>query len=90
MPVSLDNWQVDRKDRVSVRIREIYCSSNGDRWLLARDPGSGRVFVRHESNLPSGGCLQKILVIRSLQDRCILRLQYNSQMLFGAPDPRVE
>jgi hypothetical protein len=47
MPVSLDNWQVDRKDRVSVRIREIYCSSNGDRWLLARDPGSGRVFVRH-------------------------------------------
>ena len=55
MPVSLDNWQVDRKDRVSVRIREIYCSSNGDRWLLARDPGSGRVFVRHEPNLPSGG-----------------------------------
>src|SRR6266567_155361 len=27
----------------------------GDRWLLARDPDSGRVFVRHEPNLPSGG-----------------------------------
>jgi len=27
----------------------------GDRWLLARDPDSGRVFVRHEPNLPAGG-----------------------------------
>ena len=26
-----------------------------DRWLLARDPDTGRVFVRHEPNLPSGG-----------------------------------
>ena len=39
----------------AVRTREIYRSSNGDRWLLARDPDSGRVFVRHEPNLPSGG-----------------------------------
>ena len=35
--------------------RELYASSNGDRWLLAREPGSGRVFVRHEPNLASGG-----------------------------------
>ena len=34
----------------AVRTREIYRSSNGDRWSLARDP-----FVRHEPNLPSGG-----------------------------------
>ena len=27
----------------------------GDQWLLARDPDTGRVFVRHEPNLPSGG-----------------------------------
>jgi hypothetical protein len=40
---------------VAVRTREIYRSANGDRWLLARDPGTGRVFVRHEPNLPSGG-----------------------------------
>ena len=40
---------------MAVRIREIYCSANGDRWLLARDPDTGRVFVRHEPNLPSGG-----------------------------------
>ena len=43
------------KFRVAVRTREIYRSSNGDRWLLARDPDTGRVFVRHEPNLPSGG-----------------------------------
>jgi hypothetical protein len=40
---------------VTVRTREIYCSANGDRWLLVRDANSGRVFVRHEPNLPSGG-----------------------------------
>jgi len=40
---------------VTVRTREIYESANGDRWLLARDPDTGRVFVRHQPNLPSGG-----------------------------------
>ena len=40
---------------MSLQTREIYRSSNGDRWLLARDPETGRVFVRHEPNLPSGG-----------------------------------
>ncbi len=38
-----------------VQARELYASTNGDRWLLARDPGTGRVFVRHEPNLASGG-----------------------------------
>jgi hypothetical protein len=35
--------------------RVLYSSSNGDRWLLRRDPASGDVFVRHEANVPSGG-----------------------------------
>jgi hypothetical protein len=35
--------------------RELYSSQNGDRWLLAREPDSGRVFVRHIPNMPSGG-----------------------------------
>jgi hypothetical protein len=35
--------------------RELYSSPNGDRWLLAREPESGRVFVRHIPNMPSGG-----------------------------------
>ena len=40
---------------VAVRTREIYRSANGDRWLLACDSDTARVFVRHEPNLPSGG-----------------------------------
>jgi len=40
---------------VVVRTREIYRSANGDRWLLALDSDTDRVFVRHEPNLPSGG-----------------------------------
>src|SRR5262249_28670953 len=43
------------KRRVTIRTREIYHSANGDRWLLARNPDTGQVFVRHEPNLPSGG-----------------------------------
>ncbi len=35
--------------------RELYYSPNGDRWCLARDPGSARVFIKHKANLPSGG-----------------------------------
>ena len=36
-------------------LTEPYESVNGDRWPLARDPGSGRVFVRHEPSASSGG-----------------------------------
>ena len=35
--------------------RELYRSPNGGRRTVVRDPGSGRVFVRHEPNLSSGG-----------------------------------
>jgi hypothetical protein len=42
--------------------RELYHSSNGDRWHLARDPDNGRVFVRHQANLPSGGHVADIEV----------------------------
>jgi len=38
---------------VTIRTREIYHSANGDRWLLAVDSDTDRVFVRHEPNLPS-------------------------------------
>jgi hypothetical protein len=40
---------------MAVEMRELYSSPNGDRWYLARDIDSGRVFIRHEPNLPSGG-----------------------------------
>ena len=36
--------------------RELYRSApNGDRWSLVRETTSGRVFVEHEPNMPSGG-----------------------------------
>jgi hypothetical protein len=41
---------------MAIQSREIYRSApNGDRWLLVRNTETGRVFVRHEPNLPSGG-----------------------------------
>jgi hypothetical protein len=40
---------------MAVQTRELYRSANGDRWHLARDSDSGRVFIRHEPNLASGG-----------------------------------
>jgi hypothetical protein len=36
-----------------IATRDLYRSANGDRWLLIRED-TGRVFVRHEANLPSG------------------------------------
>ena len=40
---------------MTVEMRELYSSPNGDRWYLACDVDVGEVFVRHEPNLPSGG-----------------------------------
>lgn len=35
--------------------RVLHVSSNGDRWVLLRDPTDGRSLVRHEANAASGG-----------------------------------
>jgi hypothetical protein len=49
-------WERDQEPiLVTIRTREIYHSANGDRWSLALDSDTNRVFVRHEPNLPSGG-----------------------------------
>ena len=40
---------------MSLDTRELYRIVNGDCWHLVRDAASGRVFVRHEPNLSSGG-----------------------------------
>ena len=40
--------------------RVLYVSSNGDRWVLMRDPTDGRSFVRHEANPDSGGYVSEI------------------------------
>jgi hypothetical protein len=44
-----------------VRARELYSSPNGDRWHLCRDT-SGKVFVLHQANIPSGGRVSQIEV----------------------------
>jgi hypothetical protein len=36
-------------------MRELYVSSNRDRWDLIADIASGHTFVRHTANEPSGG-----------------------------------
>ena len=40
---------------MATETRRLYRSANGDRWHLARDTASGRVFIRHEANERSGG-----------------------------------
>ena len=42
------------------RLREFASSSNGDRWFLGRDTGSGVAHVVHKANLPSGGAVTHI------------------------------
>ena len=46
------------EDTMASVARELYHSANGDRWYLVRD--SGRVFIRHQANLPSGGHIAEI------------------------------
>jgi hypothetical protein len=43
----------------ATRTRELYSSPNGDRWHLCKD-ASGRVFVLHQANVPSGGQTSQI------------------------------
>ena len=40
--------------------KEFASSSNGDRWLLARDDMDGAGYVIHEANKPSGGAVTRI------------------------------
>jgi hypothetical protein len=45
---------------MAIEARTLYQSPNGDRWRLARETETGRVFVRHEANLSSGGRVSEI------------------------------
>ncbi len=46
--------------KLSEKSRELYCSANGDSWLLVHDTESNGVFVRHLPNAPSGGRTQEV------------------------------
>lgn len=45
--------------------RELYESSNGDRWSLCRQD-DGRVFVLHQANLASGGSSKRLEIAEFL------------------------
>ena len=47
---------------MGIETRTLYRSSNGDRWHLARDTESGRIFIQHEANPSSGGRVSEIAV----------------------------
>ena len=47
---------------MALRTKELYHSSNGDRWYLARELDTGQVFVKHQANLSSGGHVADIEV----------------------------
>ena len=40
---------------MTIKMRKLYEIPGGDRWFLARDIDTQRVFVRHEANQSSGG-----------------------------------
>ena len=40
---------------MTLEINELYSSPNGDVWRLIRNNDTGRVVVRHQANLASGG-----------------------------------
>jgi len=44
-----------QQSKKRLAVTQLYRSPNGDAWFLARDPGTGLAFVRHEANKPSGG-----------------------------------
>jgi hypothetical protein len=47
---------------MATETRRLYRSPNGDRSYLVRETDSGRVFIRHEANKPSGGQVTEIEV----------------------------
>ena len=52
-------WGPNADLHMNTQRRELYSSANGDAWYLCRD-ASGRVFISHEPNIPSGGSPSQI------------------------------
>jgi hypothetical protein len=52
--------QMREPDVVPTMKRQLYASSNGDRWYLVRDGDTGGVFVQHIPNAASGGRASEI------------------------------
>src|SRR5260221_12963021 len=74
--------------------KTIYRSPNGDQWYLVEEPGSERMFVRHQPNRASGGQSSLIEVVDFLaeghgpQHEALLRLLGNVELLGNVVAPR--
>lgn len=51
-------------------MRELYRSSNGDRWFLACDASTKHAYVLHEPNTASGGRASRIEIGHFLGPKC--------------------
>jgi hypothetical protein len=51
-----------------MRERLLYQSSNGDAWLLTRDPASKLLVVKHEPDVSSGGQISDTDIGKFLRD----------------------
>jgi hypothetical protein len=73
----------------ATRTRELYSSPNGDRWQLCKD-ASGRVFVLHQANIPSGGHISQIelgdFLARGCGPQQQALLQMIGTLIESAPD----
>jgi hypothetical protein len=81
-----------------IRTKELYTSPNGDRWHLCKE-ATGRLFVAHQTNLPSGGHISHIELADFLargygpEQQSLLRLigtlldPAHAELLSGEGDP---
>jgi hypothetical protein len=67
--------------------REFAASSNGDRWLLGCDRGSGVAYVLHQANQPSGGARTRIEIIDFLSRGPIAPEHYALLVMIGTLVP---
>jgi hypothetical protein len=70
----------------NVRTRELYSSSNGDRWYLCRKT-SGKIFVLHQANIPAGGRVSQIELGDFLARGCGPEQQALLQMIGSLIEP---
>lgn len=68
---------------MSLKTREIYRSSKGDRWFLVHDAESGQVMVRHQPNLASGGQERSFQLGEFLSSNLHTPKRQNLLMLIG-------
>ena len=88
-PLALPSCSADMK---RAEMRPLYISPNGDAWFLVRDPATGRGFVRHQANRPSGGQVTDIEIgaflngPRNPEHEALLRLI--GSFIYGRDGPK--